>query len=432
MTRHAPERRERGRSEDAGERSRRGAAAGVRPAGLELDVRLKPGKDGPARAGHPWVFSGAIAALDGVEAPGAFARVIGADGQVLGVGTYNPRGSIAVRLLSRVEEPIDGALVRRRVADAFALREAVGLVEGGGYRLLNAEGDGLPGVVADVYGRHAVVQIVSAGAERLRDAILDAIVATTGLDGVFERSGGGARREEGLADRTGIARGSEPPERIEIREGRARFLVDVRGGQKTGFFLDQRANRALVGRLARGRRVLNGFAYTGAFAVTAALGGAAHVVSVETSGPALALARENWAENGLAEERAEWLARDVFDVLTESRDAARFDVVVLDPPPFARHRADRERAVRAYRDLNRRALRALAPGGLLVTFSCSPHLPADGLLHAVATAAGSGMRLSVLRALGADLDHPVLAAHPEGSTLKGLLVRLTHDAPGAA
>lgn len=397
------------------------------PSGLELDVRLKEGKDGPARGGHPWVFSGAIAEVVGDPLPGAFARVVSADGSLLGVGTWNPRGSIAVRLFSRREERIDADLVQRRLADALDLRRSLRLDEGGGFRLVNGEGDGLPGVVVDVYGVHAVVQLLTAGAERLRGEVLDGLAGTLAPAGVFERSTGGARREEGLSDRTGVVAGSPPPERIEIAEGRARFLVDVRGGQKTGFFLDQRANRRLVGRLARGRRVLNAFAYTGGFAIHAGLGGADRVVSVETSGPALALAREAWGLAGLDDARAEWVARDVFDVLEESRDRDAFDLVVLDPPPFARHRADRDRAMRAYRDLNRRALRALAPGGLVATFSCSPHMAPDSFLHAVSTAAGSPMRLEILGHLGADADHPVLAAHPEGPYLKGLLARRAAD-----
>ncbi|MFM8409068.1 MAG: class I SAM-dependent rRNA methyltransferase, partial [Alphaproteobacteria bacterium] len=253
------------------------------------------------------------------------------------------------------------------------------------------------------------------------------LAATLAPAGVLERSTGGARREEGLPDRVAVAAGAPPPERVEIAEGRARFLVDVRGGQKTGFFLDQRANRRMVGRLARGRRVLNAFAYTGGFAIHAGLGGAERVVSVETSGPALALAREAWALSGLDESRAEWIARDVFDVLEDSRDRDAFDLVVLDPPPFARHRADRDRAMRAYRDLNRRALRALAPGGLLATFSCSPHMAPDAFLHAVSTSVVSPTRLEVLAHLGADADHPVLAAHPEGPYLKGVLVRRAAD-----
>ncbi|HEY8514371.1 MAG TPA: class I SAM-dependent rRNA methyltransferase [Candidatus Binatia bacterium] len=390
-------------------------------------VKLKPGKEGPARAGHPWIFSGAIADVSGEARAGSFVRVLASSGQVLGVGTYNPRGSIAVRLLARDDVEIDPALVQRRIRDAYALRRAVGAEHDTAYRLVHGEGDWLPGVVADVYGKWVVVQILNAGAERLRPAVLAAINELLEPDGIFERSSGGARREEGLSDRVEVASGEPPPERIEIREGGARYLVDVRGGQKTGFYLDQRVNRALVARLADGLDVLNCFAYTGAFAVAAARGGAKRVVSVETSGPALALARDNWALNGLEEERAEWVSKDVFDVLTSLADAPkekRFDLVVLDPPPFARHRADREKAVRAYRDLNRRALRALRPGGLLVTCSCSAHVGRELFAHAVATAAQPHMRLQVLAQLGAAPDHPVLAAHPEGEYLNGLLVRL--------
>ncbi|MEW6269899.1 MAG: class I SAM-dependent rRNA methyltransferase, partial [Thermodesulfobacteriota bacterium] len=383
--------------------------------------------EGPARAGHPWIFSGAIADVTGEARAGSFVRVLASSGQVLGVGTYNPRGSIAVRLVARDDVEIDPALVRRRVGDAHELRRAVGALHDTAYRLLHGEGDWLPGVVADVYGSWVVVQILNAGAERLRPAVLAALEELLEPEGIFERSSGGARREEGLPDRVDVASGAPPPERIEIREGGARYLVDVRGGQKTGFYLDQRVNRALVGRLADGLDVLNCFAYTGAFAVAAARGGAKRVVSVETSGPALQIARDNWALNGLEEQRAEWVARDVFDVLTSLADAPderRFDLIVLDPPPFARHRADRDKAVRAYRDLNRRALRALRPGGLLVTCTCSAHVGRELFAHAVATAAQPHMRLQVLAQLGAAPDHPVLAAHPEGQYLSGLLLRL--------
>ncbi|MBY0279058.1 class I SAM-dependent rRNA methyltransferase [Candidatus Binatia bacterium] len=393
----------------------------------DATVKLKPGKDGPARAGHPWIFSGAIAEIDGEARGGAFVRVLSASGQVLGTGTYNPRGSIAVRLLAREDVTLDASFVRRRVADAYALRESLGIVrDSTAYRLLHGEGDWLPGVVADVYGGFVVVQILTAGAERLRPAILAALQEVVDPEGIFERSSGGARREEGLGDRSDVAQGAAPPERIEVNEGGARYLVDVRGGQKTGFYVDQRDNRALVGRLARERDVLNCFAYTGGFAIAAGRGGARRVVSVETSGPALQLARDNWALNGLDESRAEWLARDVFDVLTPLADAPaeqRFDLVILDPPPFARHRADRDKAVRAYRDVNRRALRALRPGGLLATFTCSAHVSRELFLHAVATAAQPTMRLQVLAQLGAPADHPVLAAHPEGEYLSGLLIR---------
>lgn len=394
---------------------------------MDATVKLKPGKEGPARAGHPWIFSGAIAEIDGEAFAGSVVRVESASRQVLGVGTYNPRGSIAVRLFTRDDTALDPAFVRRRVTDAYALRQASGVLRDDAYRLLHGEGDWMPGVIADVYGRFVVLQILTAGAERLRPAVLAALQEVLEPQGVFERSAGGARREEGLADRVERAAGEEPPERIEIHEAGARFLVDVRAGQKTGFYLDQRLSRELVARLAAGRDVLNCFAYTGAFAVAAGRAGAARVVSVETSGPALQLARENWALNGLDEGRTEFVARDVFDVLTSLADLAeekRFDLVVLDPPPFARHRADRDKAVRAYRDLNRRALRALRPGGLLLTCTCSAHVPRELFTHAVATAAQPQARLQILGHVGAPPDHPVLAAHPEGEYLSGLLVRL--------
>jgi 23S rRNA (cytosine1962-C5)-methyltransferase len=393
-----------------------------RSIGHEAEVKLKPGKDGAARAGHPWIFSGAIQEIEGAATAGAFARVVAADGTVLGVGTYNPRGSIAVRLLAREDVPIDGALVRARIADALALRRTLGLVSpAAGYRLVNGEGDSLPGVVVDLYAGWAVLQILTAGAERLRAPLIEALAAEVGPHGVLERSTGGVRHEEGLPDRCEAAWGREPPERVEIREGAARLVVDVRGGQKTGFYLDQRPNRRLVAGLAEGQRVLNAFAYTGAFAVAAGLGGAASVCSIETSGPALEMARESWSRNGLDAERAEWHAADVFDFL--GRAGQGFDLIVLDPPPFARHRADRERAVRGYRDLNRRALKALERGGLLFTFSCSAHVPRELFEHVVATSLSGSMRLQVLARLGAGGDHPVLAAHPEGEYLCGLLVR---------
>ncbi len=392
------------------------------PAGPRAAVLLKQGKEGPIRAGHPWIFSGAIEAVEGEPEAGAAVRVLAADGSLLGVGTFHPRGSIAVRLVAREEVPIDGRLVAARLGEAAALRRSLGLLTPeGACRLVNGEGDSLPGVVIDVYAGWAVLQLLTAGAERLRAEVLEALAGAISPRGVLERSAGGVRRDEGLADRCGRALGEDPPERIEIREGGDRYLVDPRRGQKTGFFLDQRPARSLLRSLSGGRRVLNAFAYTGAFAIAAARGGASHVCSVETSGPAVALAREAWVRNGLEAERAEWVVGDAFEVLAKA--GRSWDLIVLDPPPFARHRADRERALRAYRDLNRRALRALEPGGLLLTFSCSPHVARELFEHVVATSAGRRDRLQILARLGAGPDHPVLAAHIEGEYLTGLLVR---------
>ena len=392
---------------------------------LEGTVHLKSGRDGPVRAGHPWVFSGAVREIEGAPFEGAFVRVLGAEGNVLGAGSYSAVGSLTVRMFTRAEVPIDAGFVRERLRDAHALRSSIGLTGGrAGFRLINAEGDGMPGVVVDVYGGFAVMQLLSAGAERLRAAVLDALCGDLGIRGVFERSTGGARRAEGLRDVTGLVAGEEPPAEIEIDENGMRLLVDVRGGQKTGFYLDQRGARALVRRLAQGRRVLNAFAYTGACAVAAGLGGAAQVVSVETSGPSLELARRSWAlDDRLGSVPVSWLCGDAFEALDAERGRGRFDLIVLDPPPFARHRSDLERAMRAYRDLNRRALEALAPGGLLVTCSCSPHVSRESFVRAVAGAARAPLRSQVLAQLGFEPDHPVLPAHAEGEYLKGLLVR---------
>ncbi len=392
---------------------------------LEGTVHLKSGRDGPVRAGHPWVFSGAVREIEGSPFEGAFVRVLGAEGNVLGVGSYSAVGSLTVRMFTRAEVPLDAGFVRERLRDAHALRKSVGMTgPRAGFRLINAEGDGMPGVVVDVYGGFAVVQLLSAGAERLRPEVIDALCNDLGVRGVVERSTGGSRRAEGLRDVTGLAAGEEPPAEIEIDEHGMRLLVDIRGGQKTGFYLDQRGARALVRRLAPGRRVLNAFAYTGAFAVAAGLGGAAEVVSVETSGPSLELARRSWALDArLVSAQTSWVCGDAFEALDAERGRARFDLIVLDPPPFARHRSDLERAMRAYRDLNRRALEALAPGGLLLTCSCSPHVSRESFVRAVAGAARAPLRAQVLAQLGFEPDHPVLPAHAEGEYLKGLLVR---------
>ena len=395
---------------------------------VEATVKLKRGKDGPIRAGHPWIFSGAIASFEGVAKPGAIVRIEGADGKPMGVGWYNPNGSIAVRVISSQAVPALGDLVRRRVADALGLRRALGLVaEEGGFRLLNGEGDGLPGVVVDVYGRFVVAQLLNAGAERIRDLLFDAIEKELSPVGIFERSTGGARREEELSDRVGLARGSEPPDRVSILEDGVRHQIDLRRGQKTGFFLDQRENRKLVARLGRSRRVLDCFSYTGGFALAAAKGGAEHVRAVETSGPAMEIAKASAEASGLEGSRIDFRRNDVFDALQPVEPDQRPELIVLDPPPFARHRADRDRATRAYRDLNRKGFRALAPDGLLMTFSCSPHITRDLFVHIVATSAPAGHRLQILRHLGAPGDHPTLPAHPEGEYLCGLLVRCVRD-----
>ena len=386
-------------------------------------LRVRAGKERPVLQGHPWVFSGALAGLDPGLEPGTVVTLQGADGAFLARGYANPRCTIAVRVLTRTDVPVDDAWVRARVDDALALRRAVLPPHTDAFRLVNGEGDGLPGVVADVYGRVVVLQCITAGAARLRNAVVAAIGAALAPDGIFERSAGRARREEGLADSVGVLCGTVPDDPVPIEENGLHFAVDVRAGQKTGFFLDQRDNRAAVRALAGGRRVLNAFGYTGGFSVAAACGGAHHVTTVDSSAPALALARANWARNRLPETGAAWHDTDVFRFLREC--AEPWDLLVLDPPALVKQRRDVDRGARAYKDLNLWGLRRAAPGAFVLTFSCSQHVEAELFVRIVRAAAqDAGRTVRVLQALGPGRDHPVLLGHPEAGYLKGLLLHV--------
>jgi len=385
-------------------------------------VTLQPGRERPVRAGHPWIFSRAIASgLEGAE-PGEPVEVRSAGGAFVAAGYGNPRTAIAIRVLTLEEEAVDARLVRRRVDEALALRRATLPATLTAYRVLNGEGDRLPGIVADRYGDFVVCQLLTAGAARLAPAVVEALQDTLAPAGIYERSEGGVRAEEGIPGARGVLAGAEPPPRIAIDEAGARFLVDVVHGQKTGFFLDQREGRARVRALAAGRRVLNTFAYTGGFAIAAGLGGATKVVSVESSRPALELADAAWIENGLDPAAAEFVQADVFEYLHGTRE--RFDLVVLDPPPFVRRRRDVDAGLRGYRDVNLQAFRHLAPGGWLFTSSCSQHLSRAAFREVVAAAAAdAGRQPIVVAELGHAPDHPVAAAHPEGEYLKSLVLR---------
>jgi 23S rRNA (cytosine1962-C5)-methyltransferase len=386
------------------------------------EIRLKPGREAPVRAGHPWIFSGAIASgLDGVE-PGEVARVLAASGRFVAGGYVNPRTAIAVRVLTLDEEPIDGTLVARRVDEALALRAAVLSPDTTAYRVVNGEGDRLPGMVVDRYGDFLVCQLLTAGATRLAGALVEALQNRLAPRGIYERSEGGVRAEEGLGGARGVLAGETPPARLAVMENGMRLVADVLHGQKTGLFLDQRDNRARVRKLAADRRVLNAFAYTGGFGIAAALGGAAHVVSVDSSRLALGLGEAAWAENGLAPEAATWIEADVFEYLRAARD--RFDLIVLDPPPFVRRRRDLQVGLRGYSDVNLQALRRLERGGWLLTCSCSQHLDRDRFRQVVTAAArDAGRPLQLVEEHGHPADHPSALAHPEGEYLKALLLR---------
>jgi 23S rRNA (cytosine1962-C5)-methyltransferase len=389
----------------------------------EIKVRLRAGRDRPLRTGHPWVFSGAVASHDGEGEPGEVAAVHSWDGELLGRGWWNPRSQIRVRMVTRGDRALDDELLRDRLDAALRLRAEL-LPDAEALRLVHGEGDRLPGFVADRYGDWVVVQCFSAGAARRRERLSEEIAERTGARGVWERSDTPSRREEGLEASAGPVLGEEPPERIAFEEGGVRYLADPRRGHKTGFYLDQRRSRALAATLAPGRRVLDCFAYTGAFGLACAAAGAASVTALEDSETNLALAREQFERNDLADFPYEGLAGNAFDRLRELEPRS-FDLVVMDPPAFAPRAAAVEGAARGYKDVNLQALRLLSPGGLLLSFSCSHHVDAVLLRKILFGAASdSGRTVQLLRQLGPPPDHPADLAHLQGEYLKGFLLRV--------
>jgi 23S rRNA (cytosine1962-C5)-methyltransferase len=382
------------------------------------------------RAGHPWVFRKAVEKAPRGLPAGAVVDVV-EQGRFVARGYYDPLSAIAVRILTRDQaEAVDGALWRRRVARAAALRDE--LVSGTtGFRLVHGESDGLPGVVVDRYGGFAVLKLYSAGLTPWRGAIVEAVRAAPGpgpgLLGVYGRDEiPHGEEDEGAAPQGRPLWGAEPPERIEIDEHGMRLLVDVRRGQKTGLFLDQRLNRRLVRELARGRaEALNCFSYTGGFSVAAALGGSRHVVSVDQDRDAVALSRENFRANGLDPADHAFAAEDAFELLARyRREGRRFDLVVCDPPAFAKSQRAVESALAGYASLNRAALAVLAPGGILVTASCSARVSAEQFFDAVREAALKlRLELQLVEERRQPPDHPVSPQFREGRYLKCLVYR---------
>ncbi|MEO8305063.1 MAG: class I SAM-dependent methyltransferase [Betaproteobacteria bacterium] len=389
-------------------------------------LRLKPGREKSLRQRHPWIFSGAIATADETLAAGETVDIQSADGAFVARAAWSPESQIRARVWTfDPRDPIDAAFIGRRVSHAVAARAPLQSPRHTGCRLIHGESDGLPGVIADRYADTIVLQLSSAGAERWREAIVNALVTATNVACVFERSDADVRKLEGMPPRVGIAHGLLP-DVVSFLEDGIDYRVDVAGGQKTGFYLDQRDSRATVRALAAGRQMLNVFAYSGAFALAALAGGAVNALSIDSSADALALARENLARNpALPADRAEWREADAFTELRKLRDrGSAFDLIVLDPPKFAPTAAHAERASRAYKDANLWALKLLRPGGLLATFSCSGGIDASLFRKIVAGAAlDAGVDASVIGRFGAGADHPVALAFPEGDYLKGLLIR---------
>jgi 23S rRNA (cytosine1962-C5)-methyltransferase len=390
---------------------------------IEATLHLKPGKERSLLRRHPWIYANAIERVRGEPVSGQTVRVLSAEGRFLALAAFSPSSSIRARAWSFHEsDVIDEAWMSARVHEAVARRSNLG-EHTTAVRIVFGEADRLPGLVADRYGDLLVVQFLAAGVEFWRDALVSALVRATGCPAVYERSDAAARQREGLASREGPLLG-ELPSPVAIVEDGVKYRVDVVSGHKTGFYIDQRDNRRLVAEHAAGRRVLNCFCYTGGFSLAARRGGATEVVSIDSSAEALAQAAAHEPLNGWTEP-SQWMQANVFDALKAFQAEGRqFDLIVLDPPKFAPSVQHLDRASRAYKDINMRALRLLAPEGLLFTFSCSGAVSVDLFQKIVAGAVfDAGVDAQLLHRLSAGADHPMAMTHPEGEYLKGLMLR---------
>ena len=394
-------------------------------------VVLRSKRDYSVRRHHPWVFSGALAA-EPTEAlqPGETVQVTSSDGETLGYGSYSPASQIRVRMLAFGEQPVpDAKFIEGLVASAIGRRaDFFAHAYTNAVRLVNAESDGLPGVVADYYAGWVVCQFTSAGAEFWRHEIVAALMKFAPFcQGVSVRNDIDVRRKEGMGETAAfeVVEGAEPPEMIEITEGSCKFLVDVRHGHKTGFYLDQRDARMTVGSLANGAEVLNCFSYTGGFGLFARACGALEVTQVDVSGDALALAQKNEGLQHFCGTKMNYEEADVFRYLRTCRDAGRrFDLIVLDPPKFAETRSQVMKAARGYKDINLLAMKLLKPNGILATFSCSGAMTAELFDKVLSEAAVDAERdFQMIARTRQAADHPVTLSFPEGSYLKGSVLR---------
>lgn len=393
-------------------------------------VTLKRGREKSLLNRHPWIFSGAVASVDGAPDPGDLVALLDYRGKFLAQAYYNPHSQIRARILTwEPDVAIDSDFWRSRIDRAVAARHAMAFEPATtAYRLVNAESDGLPGLIVDRYGDYLVIQSLTAGIDKRKDRFVELLADVARPEGIVERSDVAVRSKEKLSQTTGLSWGSAPPEDLIIRENGLQFEVELSKGHKTGFYLDQRENRASVCRpnFVAGKEVLNVFSYTGGFAVYAAAQGAGPITSIDTSADLLTLAEKNVERNAPGRAGDEYILGDAFEVLRYFRDSDRqFDVVILDPPKFAHSQRDLNRAARGYKDLNWLAFRMLRPGGTLATFSCSGRVTADLFQKIVFGASvDAGRDAQIIQLMGQASDHPVLLTYPESAYLKGLLCRV--------
>ncbi len=389
---------------------------------------LKPHREESLLTGHLWIFSGALQQPPRWIEAGGLVDVKSATGQFVARGYYNPQTDIAIRILTHnAAEAIDDAFLRRRIRSALDLRRVFDPRETDCYRLLHSEGDGLPGIVVDRYADVLVAQLHTLGMERLRPLLIDALMAESGARGLLLRNESQSRRREGLEVEEPLLAAGEVPAQVVVRENGVRFGVDPWQGQKTGFYIDQRDKRAALRKYARDKRVLNCFSYTGGFSVYAALAGErTRVTSVDISAPAIEAARQQFSLNGLDPLAHTFLVADVFDYLEQAqRGGEQFDVVVLDPPAFAKSQSARSQALKAYRRLNMLALQVLRSGGILLTCSCSGVVGMDDLLGVLSQVAQRLRRpVQLLESYTHGVDHPINLVMPESAYLKAVFCRV--------
>ena len=384
---------------------------------------LKQGKEKALLRGHPWVFSGAVDRVEGEISPGDLGEVYSKEGAFLGTGHLNLHSQIVCRLLTRKKEGSETGLLRERISKAVLLREKWFGGTTDAYRMVNGEGDLLPGLIIDRYAGVFVLQVLTAGMERLKNDLIGFLAEDFPPVSIYERSDASTRKEEGLPESSGLLFGKEIAAPVDIQEHHCRFRVDVVKGQKTGFYLDQRENRLLLGGHCEGKSILDCFSYTGAFSVYAGSARARELTLIDSSEESLAMAKVHLHLNGLEHLQPQLIRGDAFEAMRELKPG--YDIVILDPPPFARKKGSVPRASRGYKDLNLQALRLLGREGLLLTFSCSHHIGLDLFQKIVfAAAVDAGKKVQCLGRMGQPADHPFNLSHPEGEYLKGLLCRV--------
>ena len=390
-------------------------------------VRLKPGREASVVRRHPWIFSGAIGKVQGSPASGDLVRVFSADDRLLGVGGFSPNSQIRVRLFSFCDVEINPDYFSRQIERAIKRRHTIlNHTQRSAFRLVYGESDDLPGLIVDKYSDFLVCQFLFAGIEPWKSTLVDILAEQSGCCGIFERSDASSRLKEGLPKTSGVVWGEQPPETLLINEHEMYFGVDVAGGQKTGFYLDQVENRQFVQQCSKDKTVLNCFSYTGAFSVAALKGGASHAISVDASAAALQLAIDNVARNDIDQSRHTAVEGNAFNVLRSYQQAGQqFDMVILDPPKFAENKKQVPKAARAYKDLSLQASKLIAPGGLLITFSCSGAIDMNLFQKITADALQDAKRHGeIVRYLHQGADHPIALGFPESQYLKGLVCRV--------